>query len=918
VATTDQQVIARLDPAKPARKAARRVLEHRLGEVDRIVGKLGGSRLKGDKSVRLVHALRVGTRRAESALDAFAPLLDTRAAGSVATRLKRLRKAAGALRDPHVQLDAIRRVAKGAPKSHAAGLTHLAETVARLEAEARRPLRKALDKAARERLGDAELIKKVGAGDSGGPTLCELAVEGLGASVKAITKAGRGPLEDLDHVHALRVSLKKFRYALEIYIPCFAAEARGPMVERLAAVQEALGAVNDAYTLRERMSAEAGRAAADASAPGPSPAAARGLRTLEREQARRLEQAHRHVLGLWEGLSRERFFESLLSSLGPPRPATQVEAKPGPGPAPGPGSGPHRLNGKHPKRTRMGAIDVGTNSVRLIVAEATDDGSYRVLDDEKEITRLGKGLHATGRMDEACIEHTADTIARMRSIAEGYAVSALRVVGTSAAREAKNGPRLVERIREASGLEMEVISGDEEALLAFRSASRAFDLSSQPALVFDIGGGSVELVLSAGSPDAGGRAGPPPVEHMYSLPLGAVRLTERFGGPERIGDDRFDELRRHVKAQLRKAVGKPPLRPQMVVGTGGTLTTLGSMTLHQSVGEPGAEGVGLFGKVQGTIVTRAQVRHLLDYIRKLPLKDRARVPGLSADRVDIIVAGLAVVDAVLKFFGANTLRVHEGGIRDGLLLSMFGPARGGGARGGNDAAGRPDPLRSVRRFAKECNYEASHAKQVTRLALRIFDQLAPAIGAGGGGGGDGGARFDAEARLLLESAALLHDVGYLINYAQHHKHSYHLIVHADLPGLTTRQVQVIANVARYHRAADPKLKHGPFARLSAEDRDLVRQLAAILRVADGLDRTHMQSVRDVTLAATPESVELSLAADAEPAVDIWGAVRKAGLFRKVFGRVVNVEWRRSGGGAAGVGSAGGGSAGVVQRAGASA
>jgi exopolyphosphatase/guanosine-5'-triphosphate,3'-diphosphate pyrophosphatase len=246
------------------------------------------------------------------------------------------------------------------------------------------------------------------------------------------------------------------------------------------------------------------------------------------------------------------------------------------------------------------------------------------------------------------------------------------------------------------------------------------------------------------------------------------------------------------------------------------------------------------------------------------------------------------------------VRVHEGGIRDGLLLSM---AREGISPGAEGTAGGQaiDPMKGVRRFAKACGYEAAHARHVTGLALEIFDQLAEQMGSRGGAGEvpDGQAwparlDFGAEARLLLEAASLLHDVGYLINYAQHHKHSFHLITHADLPGFTTRQVRVIANVARYHRAAEPKLKHRTFAALGEGDRALVRQLAGVLRVADGLDRTHMQSVAGVRVKVGKGVAAFEVRAEREPSVDMWGAVRKAGLFKDVFGVLPEFEWRAAG------------------------
>jgi exopolyphosphatase/guanosine-5'-triphosphate,3'-diphosphate pyrophosphatase len=527
------------------------------------------------------------------------------------------------------------------------------------------------------------------------------------------------------------------------------------------------------------------------------------------------------------------------------------------------------------KSRRLAAIDVGTNSVRLIVAEAQPDGTYRILDDEKEITRLGKGLGATGKLDAGAIEHSAVTIARMRSIAEGYGAGEVRVVGTSAAREAKNTKELTRAIREKAGLQLEVISGEQEAVLAYRSAARAFDLSRIAGAVVDIGGGSTEIVLSA----PGGLNGMGLIERVYTLPLGAVRLTEKFGGADACSRERFEEMRKHIKGMLETKVGKPPVTPPMMIGTGGTFTTLGAMVQLRELG-PTADGL-FSGGVQGIEVGRADLKHLLEYVRKLPVKERTRVAGLSADRADIIVAGLAIVDGVLKWFGSNRVRVHEGGIRDGILLGMVGGGEG-------EPGERRDPMRAVRRLARACAYEAAHSKHVTGLALSIFDQLRDA---GERVKLEKGMRLDAEARLLLEAASLLHDIGYLINYAQHHKHSYHLIVHADLGGLTTRQVRVVANVARYHRAAEPKEKHPTFAALTPEDRALVRGLSGILRVADGLDRTHMQSVRGVDVKARGAATRFDIEAEREPSVDMWGAVRKCELFERAFSTKCGFEWR---------------------------
>lgn len=522
---------------------------------------------------------------------------------------------------------------------------------------------------------------------------------------------------------------------------------------------------------------------------------------------------------------------------------------------------------------RVAAIDVGTNSVRLIIAETTGDVSYRVLDDEKEVTRLGRGLGRTGRLDPGAMEHTAATIANMVAIARGYHATSIRAVATAATREASNAREFLELIKARAGIDVEIISGEREAELAFASASRAFDLAAQPSMVIDIGGGSMELIFVAPQfgPNASGV-----IDQVFSLPLGAVRLTEQFGGPEKAGGAKYHRVREHVLSTLQKEIGDPPLRLALVVGTGGTVTTLGTIArVRERAGQRADSGLG---SVQGVEVSRAEIKHIIQQLRGLKVKDRARIAGLPADRADIFVAGLTAVDCALKFLGANRIRVHEGGIRDGLLLDMLGLPE-------SLASDAADPIRSAERFAIACGYEAAHSNHVTALALRLFDLLnAQHINARR-------LEWQDEHRLLLQVASLLHDTGYLIGYAQHHKHSQHLIMHAGLRGLTSRQVQMVACIARYHRAAEPKASQRGFCELSREDQRSVEALSGILRVADGLDRTHTQGVNLGRLEKVGNSISLETRSEREPSVDLWGAKRKARLFERTFEVKLDLIWR---------------------------
>jgi len=529
-------------------------------------------------------------------------------------------------------------------------------------------------------------------------------------------------------------------------------------------------------------------------------------------------------------------------------------------------------SGKDGQTNRLAAIDVGTNSIRLIVVETARDGGYRILDDEKELARLGQGLSATGRLSAEAMQRAALAISRMHGIARGYGVAETRAIATCAVREAVNGGDFVRLVEREAGMPLEVVSAEDEARLAHRSAAHAFDLASCKAAVVDIGGGSTEIVLASSGV----------IERMWSLPLGAVRLTEAFPGVEGpSGDAAFEAMMRHIRRTMKRALTDIPFVPQVMIGTGGTFTTLAAIDAHR---ESGSSGGGMLPyNLRGYELQRSVIRHTLERLRKLTPRERLRVPGLSPDRADIIVAGCAIVDAALKRLALNTLRVHDRGIRDGLILTMIDQRLPSRAR----RAIKPlDRWEGVRRFAQACRFEEHHADHVAGLACQIFDQMSrhcPRFARSYAG---------AEGRDLLRAAALLHDVGYFINYSKHHKHSYHLIIHSELAGFSHRQVEIIANIARYHRRTTPKKRHPNFAKLAREDRDLVRVLSAILRLSVGLDRSHRQNVGRVDIGIVDGVCVFAVEAPEEPTVDLWGAERKAGPFEDATGLRTRFVWAK--------------------------
>jgi len=503
---------------------------------------------------------------------------------------------------------------------------------------------------------------------------------------------------------------------------------------------------------------------------------------------------------------------------------------------------------------RLAAIDIGTNSIRLAIVEVLRGGAYRILDEERDSTRLGRSLGTTRRLEDRSVEASLESLRRMKQIADGFHVRELRCVATCAVREAENGGDFVRRAREEAGVEIEVISSEQEARLAFSSVQRAFDLAGKNLALADIGGGSTEIVLASG----------PVVEAVYTTKLGAVRLAEMFGGGANLAGEDFERLVKAIDLHLKRRTRKPMFLPHLLFGSGGTFTSLAEMMMAAK----GQNGL----PVRGYLVSRAEVRHLLDRLRKMTPKARRAVPGLSPDRADIIVPGLTIIDRVMRRFGINLVQVHNRGVQDGLLLTMIDQSP--------DTAQVIAPLdreAAIDEFALKCGSDLKHERQVARLAGQIFAQLAAPCG------------MDPADQPLLEAAARLQDVGYLINYDQHHKHSFHLIVNSRLPGFQPRDLLLVANVARYHRGAEPKRKHDNFKQLAPDDQRRVRQMASILRVAGGLDRSHTQAVRAVRVEHRADETVLHIEADVLPEVDLWGARRRADFFESVFKTKLEVD-----------------------------
>ena len=499
------------------------------------------------------------------------------------------------------------------------------------------------------------------------------------------------------------------------------------------------------------------------------------------------------------------------------------------------------------KKPRIAAIDIGTNSIRCIIAEVSSEGKFKILDDEKATVRLGEKLAMTGVISEAASDRAIEAIRRFQKLVAGMNVEAVEAVATSAVRSASNGKDLIATLSHELGHEIKIISGEEEAELTSTSALANFDMCGKRYAMIDIGGGSVEIVTAYGNH----------VEEFYSLNLGAVVMTDRFLISDPIAEGELRKLRRHIRESLKRTFTGKKVPVDSFIGSGGTLTAIACMAMQMRKDN--------YVSIHGSEVLHAEVVHLQAMLIHRDLKGRRTVPGLNQDRADIIVAGAVVIDELMRFFEVNRVQINERGIREGLLIRAT--KRLGLVPGSSNP---PTWRDAVTDFAISCHVDEQHGTHVAGMALKIFDALELPFS------------FTVSERKLLEAAAILHDCGYFISYSSHHKHSYHLIRHAELFGFTPRERELIALIARYHRKSPPKRKHDAFQSLKEKDQVAVARLGGILRLADGLDRRRNSMVQNISCQLSGSAVTIALTATEDISVEIFGANAKKDLFEKAF------------------------------------
>ncbi len=464
----------------------------------------------------------------------------------------------------------------------------------------------------------------------------------------------------------------------------------------------------------------------------------------------------------------------------------------------------------------LAALDIGTNSFHLVVARFSGDGhQFEVLTREKEMVRLGSGSGDMRLLETDAIDRGIAALNRCRQIAEAHGAR-LYAVATSAVREAENAEVFLGRARVEAGVDVEVISGVEEARLIHLGVLQAVPVFDKRLVLVDIGGGSTEILV--------GERGE--IVTAGSLKLGAIRMTRRFFRTETLHPAAVDSARRHVRATvapMRRAVRAAGF--EVAVGSSGTIGGVAAMIHAQR--DPGAPEPRVWNNFEFTRKeVRAVVRALADADG---LEARRDLPGMDPKRADIMLGGAVILEQVMGELEITTMLVSDYALREGVLLDARERERGGAMHHLHDLR-----RRNVLHLAELMDDDLAHSEQTARLALELFDETAAWHGLGG------------EARELLEAAARLANVGQFVSHDKHHKHSYYIIRNSDhLTGFTDHEIELIALIARYHRKSPPKNAHAEFKALRDEDQELVRTCAGILRVAIGLDRTHAGLVEGI-------------------------------------------------------------------------
>ncbi|MCY7377333.1 MAG: Ppx/GppA family phosphatase [Pyrinomonadaceae bacterium] len=501
------------------------------------------------------------------------------------------------------------------------------------------------------------------------------------------------------------------------------------------------------------------------------------------------------------------------------------------------------------KTQKLAAIDIGSNSLKLVIVEAAASDSFTVILQERERVRLGHDTLKTHLLSAEAINLSAATIAKFRSIAESRSVDSIIAVATASVREADNSAEFVREIEERTGVRVEVLSSVEEARLIGIAAAQFFDAKNETLLNIDIGGGSTELSLM--------KNGEP--YKLFSMKLGAVGLTERFifSNPPRTKE--LENLQAEITFALERPLRKMKNQTwQISTGTSGTIMNLTTLLNFQTAETANAQPEIQFKKLVA----------LNKMLARIPLEERAKLPSISLSRAEVIVAGGQILEGVMRAFKIEKLQPCGYALREGVIIDYLREIESESLPPVPDVEDKK--LRDVFAVGRRFGYEESHALQVADLAEKMFDALEPIY------------KIGRPNRTLLAAAALLHDVGYHISHESHHKHSFYLIKNSEMTGFSEPEKTIIALVARYHRGSLPKEKHAEFMQLNERDRQTVARLGAILRLAEALDRGHENHIQNVKFKREKNVLSLKLVSDKDCQIERQAIEQKKDLFELAF------------------------------------
>ncbi len=501
---------------------------------------------------------------------------------------------------------------------------------------------------------------------------------------------------------------------------------------------------------------------------------------------------------------------------------------------------------------RIAVIDLGSNTARIVVISADPGHAYRLEDEIREVVRLSQGMKSS-KMTEESMARALFTLRLFKRFCDSYGIDLIIPSATSAVREARNGARFVERVEQELGFTLRVLDGESEAYYGTLGALN--EVPMVRGYVVDIGGGSAQI----------SEVRERRFQRGSSLRLGSLALSEKFIDGDIISSAERRNIQTEINEQLDLVtwLRKKKLKSShLLVGLGGTIRNLAKMEAARS-DYP-------LNTLHGFRLSHRSVNESVRQLTELPLAERQKIPGLSSDRADIILPGAMVIQTIMERLEAGQLTISVNGLREGLFFEHFW-----------DHLTYPVVAKvrsfSILNMARIYHYQKNHAIHVRFLADRLFNQLSPLHS------------YNSAERELLDSAALLHDLGSVISYDAHHKHSQMLIINSGLPGYTPRETAIIALLTRYHRKGKPSIR-GYERLLGGDDKRLVTQLAAILRLAEYLERGRNSNVDDIIATWDEEILRLTLIADEYPAVELWEAERNALLLMEsAFGLRVSLE-----------------------------